>query len=63
MKFKNHIVWGQHNEHGPLFIKLASYESQKQIKRRKNEGWRLVICQAGTCPQFDAIGNLISNLA
>ncbi len=53
MKYKNHIVWGQNDAHGPLWIKLAEYQSAKQVKLRQNEGWKTQILPVGVPPVPD----------
>lgn len=62
MRYKNHILWGQKNAHGPLWLKLADYQSKKQCQLRRNEGWKLICLPIGQCPEFDNAGNLITPL-
>lgn len=44
------ILWGKHPAHGPLWLKLAEWESFAQMKRWERDGWKVVRLPKGAKP-------------
>jgi hypothetical protein len=47
MKTTTLILWGRHQAHGSIWLKLRANPSLATMKRRANEGWELAVLKQG----------------